>query len=186
MKTIINKNPIPNALIYHLKSIFTFNVLIIKIISKTDVVNKEIVVAIAAPITPNQGMSRIFNMIFTVAETLDFFISKSGRPAPAQDTPTARLVLPCITVPTSNINNGEIAGIKSFPNIKTIMSFAKNPTNSPTPIKVQAECFMLLSIILCNDECLFWVQYSEVAGYVTFWIALGINQKNLLSVTATA
>ena len=52
IKAKIDNKVIPNISTYHLKSIFTFNILIVSNIVRNVLTNKDVVVAIAAPAIP--------------------------------------------------------------------------------------------------------------------------------------
>jgi len=70
-------------------------------------IDKEHVVAMAAPTIPKGGMSIKFRIIFILAEIAVTPRFKPGRPMAGILAPTERVVAPAIIVPISNICKGK-------------------------------------------------------------------------------
>src|SRR4030067_2076603 len=161
---------IQNIFTNHSKSNLKFNILIVRYNPTREFTIKDTMVAIAAPTIPKEGISNAFNTILMNAEIPTTFIPRSGRPAAVTEPPIA-FIIPKITVPRTNIDNGRTEYLKSSLYIVVIISSAKNPTPNPIGNNIRVVYFILLSIIVCSALLFLVPQYSEVAGYVIVAIA---------------
>ena len=141
---------IPNSFKNHPPSIFTDIFFTIKTRFINAPVDKDILVAIAAPIIPILGINKRSNRALIINIKAVNLKMRSALPMPANDAPIGWAILPLITVPISSNCNGRKEAEKSFLNRDVIIQLPKKQTPSPINTKIRLEYFIDLLIMLFN------------------------------------
>ena len=141
---------IPNSFKNHPPSIFTDIFFTIKTRFINAPVDKDILVAIAAPIIPILGINKRSNRALIINIKAVNLKMRSALPMPVNDAPIGWAILTLITVQISSNCNGRKEAEKSFLNRDVIIQLPNKQTPSPINTKIRLEYCIDLLIMLFN------------------------------------